>query len=52
MTAAAEPAFSFVVEIDRLPSAGGQYDIAANAEALVRVAQSLEVAEVKALASG
>jgi uncharacterized metal-binding protein YceD (DUF177 family) len=49
MTAETAPAFSFVVEIDRLPSAGGQYDIAANAEALARVAQSLEVAEVKAL---
>ena len=49
MTADTVPAYSFVVEIDRLPSAGGQYDIAANAEALVRVAQSLEVAEVKSL---
>lgn len=43
------PAFSFVVEIGRLPSAGGQYDIAAPADALARVAQSLEVAQVKAL---
>ena len=49
MTADTVPAYSFVVEIDRLPSAGGQYEIAANAEALVRVAQSLEVAEMKKL---
>lgn len=43
------PAFSYVVEIDRLPSAGGQYDIAAPADAMARVAQALEVAQVKAL---
>lgn len=48
---AANPAleFSFPIEIERVPTAGGQYDIAASAEALARVAARLAVSEMKAL---
>ncbi len=48
---AANPAleFSFPIEIERIPTAGGQYDIAASADALARVATRLAVTEMKAL---
>jgi uncharacterized metal-binding protein YceD (DUF177 family) len=41
--------FSYAIEIARLPTAGGQYDIVASAEALARVAARLDVTEMKAL---
>lgn len=43
------PEFSYAVEIDRIPSAGGQYDIAASPEDRARVAQRLQLLELKAL---
>ena len=41
--------FSYVVEIDRIPSAGGHYEINASSEALARVTARLGVNQVKAL---
>jgi uncharacterized metal-binding protein YceD (DUF177 family) len=41
--------FSYPIEVDRVPTAGGQYDIAAAAEALARVATRLAVSEVKVM---
>lgn len=43
--------FAFAVEIDRIPTAGGQYDLAASPEQRASVAQRLGVLEVKALAA-
>lgn len=41
--------FAFTVEIDRIPAAGGQYDLTATPEQRAAVARRLEVIEVKAL---
>ena len=41
--------FSYPVEIERVPTAGGAYDLTASADALVRVAARLAVKEMKAL---
>jgi uncharacterized metal-binding protein YceD (DUF177 family) len=41
--------FSYPIEVDRVPTAGGNYDIAASAEALSRLAARLAVSEMKAL---
>jgi uncharacterized metal-binding protein YceD (DUF177 family) len=41
--------FSYPIEVDRVPTAGGHYDIKASAAALSRLAVRLAVTEMKAL---
>ncbi len=41
--------FSFAIEIDRIPTAGGHYEVAAPPAACAAIARRLDVLEVKAL---